>query len=112
MPAHFDPTDLVPPTLAQFQFPATTIMVYDKQNNTNNIATSWGNDFYFQNHGGRANFLFADGHVKTMLPSATGTPINMWNIANTTHTGDPAPGPADPALIGGELQAEDARLTQ
>ncbi len=32
----------------------------------------------FQGHLGTANFLFADGHVKAMKPSATTQPFNMW----------------------------------
>lgn len=34
----------------------------------------------FPGHLGTVNFLFADGHVKALKPSATGTPYNMWNI--------------------------------
>jgi prepilin-type N-terminal cleavage/methylation domain-containing protein/prepilin-type processing-associated H-X9-DG protein len=32
----------------------------------------------FTGHLQTANFLFADGHVKAMKPTATGTPVNMW----------------------------------
>ncbi len=34
----------------------------------------------FSGHLGTVNFLFADGHVKALKPTATGSPINMWNI--------------------------------
>ncbi|RYX83370.1 DUF1559 domain-containing protein [bacterium] len=34
----------------------------------------------FAGHLGQCNFLFADGHVKSMKPLATGTPVNMWTI--------------------------------
>ena len=37
----------------------------------------------FQSHTGYANFLFADGHVKAMRPTATATSapvLNMWTI--------------------------------
>ncbi|RYG70643.1 DUF1559 domain-containing protein [bacterium] len=34
----------------------------------------------FKGHLGTANFLFCDGHVKAMKPSATGTPVNMWTV--------------------------------
>ena len=34
----------------------------------------------FQGHLQTCNFLFADGHVKSLKPTATGTPVNMWNI--------------------------------
>jgi prepilin-type N-terminal cleavage/methylation domain-containing protein/prepilin-type processing-associated H-X9-DG protein len=57
-------------------------------------------DINLLNHLGTTNFLFADGHVKAMKPVNTATPINMWNIDNTTAPGDSAPGPA---LPGGNL---------
>jgi prepilin-type N-terminal cleavage/methylation domain-containing protein/prepilin-type processing-associated H-X9-DG protein len=53
----------------------------------------------FQSHLGMTNFLFADGHVKSMKPLATGTPINMWNMDNTTANGDSNPGPAPAPLL-------------
>ena len=34
----------------------------------------------FQGHLQTCNFLFADGHVKSLKPTVTGTPVNMWNI--------------------------------
>ncbi|RYX83371.1 DUF1559 domain-containing protein [bacterium] len=37
-------------------------------------------DQMFAGHLGQVNFLFVDGHVKSMKPLATGTPTNMWNI--------------------------------
>ena len=52
-----------------------------------------------QNHLGNSNYLFADGHVKALKPTATGTPINMWNITNTTLTTDTQPGPAPNNLL-------------
>ena len=42
----------------------------------------------FVPHGGRWNCLFADGHVKTMLPSQTGAPFNMWGNFSTNVTAD------------------------
>ncbi len=36
----------------------------------------------FRNHLTTTNWLFADGHVKTMKPLATVTPVNMWNVDN------------------------------
>ena len=34
----------------------------------------------FQSHLGTTNFLFTDGHVKAMKPTATGSPRNMWTV--------------------------------
>ena len=72
-----------------------------------------------ENHGGRSNYLFCDGHVKTLKPAQTGFPINMWNIKNVTYLGDTTPGPAPtiadartgPNALGTDLLIEDARLS-
>ena len=45
----------------------------------------------FQNHLGTTNFLFADGHVKSLRPTQTVAPVNMWNVSN-------APAPSDNVL--------------
>ena len=37
-------------------------------------------DDMFKGHLNTTNFLFVDGHVKAMKPTATGTPVNMWTI--------------------------------
>jgi len=42
----------------------------------------------FAKHSGRWNCLFVDGHVKTMLPSATGSPMNMWGSFNNNTAAD------------------------
>ena len=56
----------------------------------------------FQGHLGTTNFLFADGHVKSLKPIATGSPINMWNVKNT-------PVSASSPLLP-KLNSETARL--
>ena len=48
----------------------------------------------FTNHLTTSNYLFADGHVKALKATATGTPLNMWNVANTTTVGAATTGPA------------------
>ncbi len=35
-------------------------------------------DWGFAGHQGMSNYLFVDGHVKTMKPTATAAPFNMW----------------------------------
>ena len=48
-----------------------------------------GGDFYdlsdstFQGHLGTTNFLFADGHVKSMRPTLTVQGTNMWDVDST-----------------------------
>ena len=84
---------------SEVNFPSTTIMVgettdrYDPEYYVNN------NDLRMQNHLGTSNFLFADGHVKAMRPIATGVPVNMWNLSNTSNDGDTNPGPAVAPLL-------------
>lgn len=42
-----------------------------------------GPDLRFRNHLQTSNWLFADGHVKSLRPAATITPVNLWNSKNT-----------------------------
>ena len=39
-------------------------------------------------HTGRWGCLFCDGHVKDLLPTQTGAPLNMWGSFNTNTTAD------------------------
>jgi len=43
----------------------------------NNGKSQWENWAFF-GHSGMANFIFIDGHVKAMKPTATVTPLNMY----------------------------------
>ena len=85
--------------LAQIANPATCIEVSEVSTTTRQDPDNW-NDIYEVpiNHSGRSNYLFCDGHVKTMIPTSTGSPINMWNVNNTTNVGDTTPGPAPAGL--------------
>ena len=42
---------------------------------------------YFHGHLGTSNFLFCDGHVKALKPTATAVPTNMWNIEANVNNG-------------------------
>ena len=42
----------------------------------------------FANHSGRWNCLFCDGHAKNLLPTATGTPLNMWGSNSKNAASD------------------------
>lgn len=35
-------------------------------------------DNHYAGHLGTSNYLYADGHVKSLLPTKTGTPVNQW----------------------------------
>lgn len=76
--------------LAAIESPSTTLAIGESQyQNTARLDNAqW--DIYentasrnkLTNHLGMTNFLFIDGHVKSMKPLATATPNNMWIIAN------------------------------
>ena len=91
-----------PTSLAELVSSSQTIMVAEKAANANQDPEFWpyADHFRFTNHLNTTNFLFADGHVKSMKLSATGTPINMWNVANTGNVNDASPGPANASLQG------------
>jgi len=42
-------------------------------------------------HTGRWGCLFCDGHVKNLLPTQTGSPINMWGSFNTNNIATDGP---------------------
>ncbi|BDI34444.1 hypothetical protein CCAX7_64950 [Capsulimonas corticalis] len=67
------------------------------------------NDSQFINHSTLTNFLFCDGHVKSMHPTDTGKTVNMWNINNVTNIGDSQPGPASSGLMA-LLQQEQQKM--
>jgi len=98
-----------PTALSKIDRPATTILIFDSKNDANNNDTTWASPT-MEGHGGRTNFLFCDGHVKTMKPSATGSPANMWNGNNQTYPGIPIPSPADEGWL--KSQQQDALISQ
>ena len=73
-----------PHTLAFLQEPASKIMLSETTANSEGGLgwSDWGNnqwrDLDFAGHGGRWNCLFADGHVKTLIPTQTVSPMSMW----------------------------------
>ncbi len=95
--------NVVPPiALAAIQNPATTISTFDANTGSSDFiivksyfgdqANSgvWGggtNTALFAGHLSTQNFLFADGHVKSLRPLTTLTPTNMWNRDNIAYTG-------------------------
>ena len=74
--------------LAAIQEVATRIAV--SENTSDDPRTMFDNwtsgtsipDNLFAGHLGTMNCLFADGHVKSLRPTSTGTPINMWGRMN------------------------------
>ena len=99
--------------LAQISNPASCIQVGETNSgvaagNPRRDPDYWTNneDMRTQPHSGFSNYLFCDGHVKSLRPSTTGTPLNMWNVNNTTAPGDSAPGPATTDLMNALLADE------
>ena len=93
---------MTPTALSRITFPASTIEVGETSTTTRRDPEFWNDngDMANINHSGRTNYLLCDGHVKTMIPTSTGSPINMWNVDNTTNVGGAAPGPAQANLAG------------
>jgi prepilin-type processing-associated H-X9-DG protein len=83
--------------LANINHPATTIMVLETRDSGGPADFYWSGSMAnsnqtFQGHLGTTNFLFTDGHVKALKPTATGRSVNMWTVSNSnTNTGSPVP---------------------
>ncbi len=69
-------------SMASLNNVATTILITEQKNNPYADLYNNGNAADLQGHLGTTNFLFADGHVKSMKPIATGTPICLYTINN------------------------------
>ncbi|RYG64095.1 hypothetical protein EON80_19895 [bacterium] len=105
---------------ATMNYPSTTILVMESgwkrtepdawsSVDFSALPTAGNNNIRFINHLGLSNFLFVDGHVKAMKPTATGNPINLWNAENTGTTGDAQPGPAA-AVLSSMLSTQQAAM--
>lgn len=83
-----------PVLLQNIVAPATTIMVFEENGDTPQARQSgalWEHDWFeagwtnilFAGHLGKSNYLFADGHVKSLRPMDTiQGGINRWNVHN------------------------------
>ncbi len=84
-------------SVASLNFPATTISVCEQNGGTSDPFANRTDQFtnpasnpksLFTNHLTTSNFLFIDGHVKALKPSATATSsIDMWMNDNNTLSG-------------------------
>ncbi len=73
-------------SLASFATPSTTIVVGEHVDRIDpEFYITDATAFNFTNHLGTTNFLFADGHVKSLKPTATMNP-NMWTIEDDGDT--------------------------
>jgi prepilin-type N-terminal cleavage/methylation domain-containing protein/prepilin-type processing-associated H-X9-DG protein len=100
-------------SLSDIENPATTLGVHefggaDAQNqdggaymsNLNDLDSNgqWV-DYLPTGHLQTSNFLFMDGHVKSLKWPATGTSVNMWTVNNANSTTATAPEPATAAFV-------------
>ena len=73
-------------SLAALNDVSRTVLITESKEGDNNIHMNNAPDrfsnpnYSFTGHLGTVVFAFADGHVKAMRPTQTGSPINMWNI--------------------------------
>ncbi len=88
-------TKRAPTSLAEITSPATTLLVVEQSGDQNEEFCYDTTKFtgggspqkQFTNHLTTTNFLFCDGHVKSMKPTATATStLNMWTNSNQTDT--------------------------
>ncbi len=117
----FDDLNGAGKSLSSITVPSTTIAVCElneKQTGAYELNVTDGamgnNNQMFSGHLGTSNFLFCDGHVKSLRPtmtiaSADGGPasVNMWRIDGKPFTGDGSDG-ANPANALGKMRASEA----
>lgn len=88
------------PSLATLNAPSSTIMVLDSNlsatdfdisdgyySNGSGLGETGNLPVIFSGHLSTANFLFADGHVKSLRPLQTLTPVNGWDRNGVPSTG-------------------------
>jgi len=67
-------------SIAAWTSPASLILLAEGNDTSTRIGTQSLTRLW-AGHMGRSNYLFADGHVKLLKPSATAsTSMNMWSI--------------------------------
>jgi prepilin-type processing-associated H-X9-DG protein len=81
--------------LAELADVSRTVLVTESKEGDNNVHMNEDPSRFldanntFPGHMGTVVFLFCDGHAKAMRPSATGRPVNMWNVEE--NVGDNSP---------------------
>jgi prepilin-type processing-associated H-X9-DG protein len=94
IPQSYGPNRNQPQAMSQVQSPATRIHVSEVTGN----GGEWDLDppdtalasRHWANHLSTANYLYFDGHVKSMSPTRTGAPLNQWGRGPTTSVCDAA----------------------
>ena len=89
-----------PMTLAAINEPSSKIIVGERvatgPGSSNQNGMGWHDwirtqfhDNGYAGHNGRMNVLFTDGHVKTMIPTSTISPLNMWGYFDDANVACP-----------------------
>lgn len=71
-------TDWTPIRAAAVTYPAKTILMGDSETKVNGRFLQAGR-ILTTRHGGRANFVFCDGHVEALTNEETVTPVDLWD---------------------------------
>jgi prepilin-type N-terminal cleavage/methylation domain-containing protein/prepilin-type processing-associated H-X9-DG protein len=98
-------TTIIPRSLSEIQQPAQSIMVAEYDGSNGWPAISSISMVELTNHLATSNYLFCDGHVKALKPTAThpsGTSPNMWALDPTVTRG----------ALRTELQTEETSMTK
>ena len=84
-------TNGTPTAIADISSSASVILAGESGNTGRGDPEYWDNnaDMTVRNHLASTNWLFVDGHVKSLKPTQTLTP-NMWNITNSVPGGSAA----------------------
>ena len=88
-------------SIASFNSPSQTLLVGESTGAFSDIPivnTDWGgpNNYVFSGHLGTGNWAYADGHVKSLIPTKTinETPVNPSNVNQWTTDNSPFTGAA------------------
>jgi len=95
------PLDAGAVSMTSIQSVATTILIGEEKGGGDPDLYDSGNAGDLQGHLGTTNFLFADGHVKSLRPISTGSPVCMWTTNNAATVGAPAPSACNAAWMTG-----------
>ena len=90
-------------SLARFDDVARTLIVGEVDDDASGIVLNSTASRLFSGHLGQVNFLYADGHVKSVKPTTTANP-NMWNVEENVGDND--------ATLRTNLQAWDAKINK
>ena len=91
-------------SIAVITSPTQTILVHEYTGVNSDPETYQDADLNFQGHLGTTNFLFADGHVKSMRPTLTVQNTNMWNVNSSV--------PASGTDVATKAGTETTRIAQ